>query len=230
VYFASRRNLLRLCFVVCLCEPLFRLLLLATGTSPWALRELTLTRADSLLWGALGAIVVRDPGLLAKLKLPMKIAAGGAALVLLALTYPRGFLLYEAPEMVTAGYSLFGLLFGALIVFCAIGTGFPANAVSNPVLRWFGKYSYALYIAHPLVYLIYAAKIAPRLALGRFPAAIACFTAVTAASAAFAWVSWQLLENRFLRLKKHFEYRSEDAAPRPRTAGSAEPEEVAATS
>ncbi len=230
VYLASRRNLFRLCLAVCLCLPLVRLLLLSTGVSPWALRELTLTRADSLFWGALAAMVIRDPALLTKLKLPLKIAAGAAALILLALTYPRGFLLYEAPEIVTAGYSLFGLLFGVLVLLCAMGRSFPANAVSNPVLRWFGKYSYALYIAHPIVYLAYHGVIASRLTLGRFPAAILCFTAVTAASAAFAWSSWHLLEGRFLRLKKYFEYRSESAAPDPHVSGSLTPEEVPASS
>jgi peptidoglycan/LPS O-acetylase OafA/YrhL len=217
VYFVSRRRLLWLCLAVCLAEPFVRLSLLHIGVSGWAVRELTPTRMDTLLWGALVAILIRDKDLLARWRTPLYIAASASALTLLALTRTRGFLLYGAPEMIVAGYSLFALLFAVLILTSAENHGLLGQALSAPALRWFGKYSYALYIVHPIVYLGYAAVLAPRLALPRFPAAIACFLVVTATSGLIAWISWQLLESRFLRLKKYFEYRSEPLAAAIRT-------------
>ncbi len=226
----SRRGLLRLSLIVCAGEPMLRFFLLETGAGAWAIRELTFTRADSLLWGALAALLVRDRNLLARLRRPLRILSACAALALLAMSVPRGFLLYEAPEMVTIGYSLFGLLFAVVILSCASENGWLARAVSAPALQWFGRYSYAMYIAHPILYLIYDSALAPKLGLARFPGALVCFAVVTSASTAFAWASWILLESRFLRLKRYFEYRSEAKPGTPAQAGLAAAAEVSASS
>lgn len=230
VYFTSRRNLFRLCLAICVFEPFVRLVLLQAGVGGWAVRELTFTRVDSLLWGALGAMLFRDKLLLAKLRLPMYAAAGIAALALLAFALPRGFLLYGATEMLTAGYSLFGLLFGVFVLSCAESGGALSRAVSNPVLGFFGRYSYAIYIAHPIIFLAYQAKVAPRIALGRFPDALVCFAAVTASSSALARVSWYLFEGPILRLKKYFEYKSEVTPEKVPMMESTLTTEVAASS
>ncbi len=226
----SRRRLFHLCLILCVGEPVLRFFLLQMGASTWAIRELTFTRADSLMWGALAALVVRDRDLLERLRMPRRILAAAAALALLAMAIPRGFLLYEAPEMVIIGYSLFGLLFSVLILSCATGNGLLARAVSAPALQWFGRYSYAIYIAHPILYLLYDSAVAPKFGLRRFPGAFVCFAVVTSASAVFAWMSWILLESRFLRLKRYFEYRS-GAKPRtPAQAGLAAVAEISASS
>jgi len=73
-------------------------------------------------------------------------------------------------------------------------------------LRFFGKYSYALYVFHPAV-----ASLMPHVTL--FPVSMirandwanACLVVLTTIGVAL--ISWNLLEKRFLSMKKFFEPR-----------------------
>lgn len=230
VYFANRKWLLRICLTICVCEPLLRLILLETGTGTWALRELTFTRADTLLWGAIGAILARDAALRTRYLRVMHLAACVAAFTVVVMALYSGFLRYDGRDTVIAGYSALGLLFGVFVLSCAMSQGILARIVSAPLLQWFGKYSYSIYIVHPIALLVYGATVSPNLILGRFPAALVRFVTVTSFSALFAWLSWMLLESRFLVLKRNFEYRNNAGLPRSAAIEHAPADEVASVS
>lgn len=230
VYFTSRRWLMRVCLTICICEPFVRFLLLESGTGTWAIRELTFTRADTLLWGAIGAILASDEALRTAYLRPMYVAAVVAALTVLVMALFNGFLRYDGPDTVTAGYSALGLVFGVFVVTCSLSHGTLALLASAPVLRWFGKYSYAIYIVHPIVVLAYGATVPQHLMLSRFPAALVRFVIVTSISSFFAWISWILLESRFLRLKRNCEYRDTAVLPRSAAIEQMPEDEVASVS
>jgi peptidoglycan/LPS O-acetylase OafA/YrhL len=136
-----------------------------------------------------------------------------AAAVLLQIAVVREF---------TAATGTFGflnqttsaLLFGALIFASIVpdmpGTGARTlqNGLLNPVLRQIGKYSYAIYVVHiPIKYIWFATlgllPIQP-LAWQQIGVIAYNFIGVSILSTAVAFVSWHVLEQPFLSLKRHF--------------------------
>ena len=210
VYFTSRRSLLRLCLAICLAEPVLRIALLHFGFSEWAVRELTFARMDTLLYGAIVALLLREPTWLTARRswAPVSIAVSTAALAWIA--FHKGFIPYEAPETVVVGYSALGILCAAFVYACASNRTWIGSLMSTPLLRWFGRYSYAIYVFHPPLLLVYEATIAPHVRFGRAVSAAVCFLSVTAVSAGMAWISWIVLESRFLKLKRYFEHRGQE--------------------
>jgi peptidoglycan/LPS O-acetylase OafA/YrhL len=86
--------------------------------------------------------------------------------------------------------------------------GWARTVFSTPWLRFFGKYSYALYVFHYMM-MSWFERIVPmdRLKdrLGSFVVAVAVRMVVcTALSLVAALLSWHLLEKHFLHLKRYF--------------------------
>jgi peptidoglycan/LPS O-acetylase OafA/YrhL len=76
-----------------------------------------------------------------------------------------------------------------------------------PILRWFGKYSYGLYVWHPIIFMLAFHNDAARRihqGLGPLPQLV---TGVTALTVMFAvtLLSWHLWEKQFLKLKHRFD-------------------------
>jgi peptidoglycan/LPS O-acetylase OafA/YrhL len=133
--------------------------------------------------------------------------------------------------MQSVGYPLLavvcvGLLAGAL----AQKTTSPLDALwQTPALRFFGRYSYGIYVLHPLLLLLvirggfdvpYFAHL-----LGSQLAGQAVFAGIiTAGSVSVALVSWHFWEQPFLRLKSYVPMLGPTALlglPDPLRAGSA---------
>jgi peptidoglycan/LPS O-acetylase OafA/YrhL len=125
----------------------------------------------------------------------------------------------------TIGYSLTGALYGSLLVL--VLTHRPwARFFSNPLLRFFGKYSYALYVFHIFVFFYVAEFFAlgdpSRFSILRHMSiqgvvlfdqdqsfalildGICYLLLAVGISVALALISWRLVELPFLRMKKAF--------------------------
>jgi peptidoglycan/LPS O-acetylase OafA/YrhL len=207
VYAVNRKTLFRICVAICALEPILRFTLFHNGVTPWALREYTFTRVDTLLYGAIAAILFRDPELKKRGRWVIATLAVCAAAIIAGLIVANGYLPYEGFSAVVASYSSLAVLFAVLVSVCASGKGRLAKFMASPILQWFGRYSYALYIFHPAVYLAYEATIGKRVHLGPYASIALSFVIVLAISSALARISWTLLESQFLKLKRHFEYR-----------------------
>jgi len=205
VFFFSRKTLIKICLTVCALEPILRAVMLAHGFSGWAVREYTFTRVDALLWGGLAALVIRDMDLLQRVWKYYKLLTVVALIVLAVLAAPRGFLLYESSSVVIFGYTALAISFSCLILYsCQYQTPLT-TFIANRFFRWFGKYSYAIYIFHPFVLLAYK-TIEKRIPFHGYLSAITCFTTVTLISCGIAIASWWILESRMLKLKHLFDY------------------------
>lgn len=114
----------------------------------------------------------------------------------------------------TAGYTLLAAFFGAtLVLVLAAPASSPwAKMFGGRVIRFFGKYSYGLYVWHyvlrPVFNALFSVDVLVDHVFGQYlPARLAYMAMSCAISVAVAWLSWRLYEKHFLRLKRFFEPR-----------------------
>ena len=209
VFFVPRRALGKLCVTVILLVAVVRTGLIVSGYNPWLIYTMTCFRIDTLLTGALLAVIVRSDSTREKLKRLVPALAGVAILGLLCVFIADGGFPIDGPYVQSIGYTFFATGFG-LCIFVALdapGRLKPiAGLLESKALRYMGNRSYAIYIFHFPVLLAaelyydskwqaadhsgYADWIA--LALGLL---VVLF---------FAECSWHCYEKQFLKLKRFF--------------------------
>jgi peptidoglycan/LPS O-acetylase OafA/YrhL len=172
---------------------------------------LTPFRMDALGVGCLAATIVRNERMAAAVRARLGWIVGGAASIVLLAMFaarsPRPF----NPWMCTVGYTCFALLYGCFVFAAYSQTGtstWLALQLRRPLLRSFGKYSYAIYVFHTaIITAVDSARIRLSEGLpvyGRTALAFLAMAVSIAASYAAARVSWSLLERRCLALKSRF--------------------------
>jgi peptidoglycan/LPS O-acetylase OafA/YrhL len=194
VYWFSRKAVMRICggsMVVALalrCWTYFY-------WNDTAAYVLTPCRMDELALGALLALAARGPGGMGAL---VKQARWGAWMLgaLLAGIWSLGMedLNYTVALTVLAAF------FGSILLL-AVGGGIVARIFETRVLRFFGKYSYGIYVFHWLLSPLFL-RVIPAQRVG---AAVYMMAAISI-SVLVAVTSWHLYEKHFLKLKRFFEY------------------------
>ncbi len=186
-----------------------RLLLVSLGYDVFTF---SLCRMDALAMGALLAVLLRRPGMASVACRVCRwalIVGGPLLLVLYGLCSGKA----QAAVQVVK-YALVALTYTVLLG-AVVGPGrieCLERVCTRWPLRWCGKFSYAMYVFHPFLYggiMTYLRRHSaltstnPLLFMaGEFALCVACTLAVS-------WLSWQLLEKRFLKLKSLFEYRAQ---------------------
>ena len=173
--------------------------------------RLTLCRVDGLAMGAFVAVGWREfRPLLERWAAPV-LAASGAAL---------GFIVLSSPgpgwdgAIRTYGESVFVLAAAAAVFLARAGNGLVGRAANVPLLRQWGKYSYAMYVLHASPQWLIEQKL--RNLEG--PAAVVLllkylyFPALLALSFGMARLSWRFVESPFLRLKERISSRDNHLA------------------
>jgi peptidoglycan/LPS O-acetylase OafA/YrhL len=182
---------------------------------------LTPCRLDALLLGSWVALVWRNPSDWAQLRrqaVPLFMGSGG--LLLGIALGQRHFIPGANPSrthevavdgtvVITLGIAALAVFFSALVVLALdAAEGSRLRLLfENVWLRSIGKYSYAIYVFHPLILVASVRLLWP---LSRVPAYFAKPVGVVwvlAASFVAAWVSYQCYEKHFLRLRRYFKYR-----------------------
>ena len=216
VLFCSERRLAQLSVVGMFIALILRLIILPQSTTFQSAYYLTPCRIDSLLVGALLAICHKHPEAWKRAQRLAPRTAVLSAITLLGIALWSGHfydfvtktdmngLRHSSTAVLGPGCTLLAVLFGALLIKCTRQG--PVFRIFNwQPLRRIGKYSYGMYMLHwPLLQIINKHIL---LRLGHLPfdeiGALA-FVLILASSFAAAYVSFQLFEKHFLRLKRLF--------------------------
>jgi peptidoglycan/LPS O-acetylase OafA/YrhL len=166
-------------------------------------------RMDALALGALLAVLVRRPELGRQVYEACRwglLILGPALLVLYPLTSGKHFFFMQ-----TVKYLLVAVAY-TMLLGMTVGPGrwgWLDHFFRMNFLRWCGKYSYAMYVFHPVLFLQITRFLRPRVLLARTHTDIYLtgeFILMLAVVFLVSWASWHLYEKHFLKLKHFFEY------------------------
>jgi peptidoglycan/LPS O-acetylase OafA/YrhL len=228
------RTLIAVCLAVSLGAMLARLIGSLVGLSWWTTYVVTPFRLDGLALGAFLAVTARQPDGLERLvrALPRVVTLVGG---LLAVTFIWTLLVSrQGLEVVLpVRAALILILLACLLLWTLIAQERSATSrfFCSRFMVLLGTYSYGLYVYHHFIS-FYLISNRTDLELARWlgsHSAVVALQAILGASAslALAYLSYELLEKRFLGLKRLFETAKEPAM-RPLAAGGADRRECAA--
>ena len=215
VVFSLRRETLeRVCATVIPAGLALRIVLALVGVSELSISVLTPCRIDALCVGALLAVLARREPVPAILTRSAGRAALAIAFAILVVSAWCALTQLGLPVLHQVRSTLYALFFGALTLISARPrrSGPVEAAFHGRVLRFFGKYSYGLYVYHGiLTWHLHQLGAEVRLdaLLGNHSLAIASKAMLgVGLSTAVAVASYELFEKRFLSLKRFFEAES----------------------
>jgi peptidoglycan/LPS O-acetylase OafA/YrhL len=225
VLIVSHRALIGICLSLCASALLLRCLFCIAGVDDYSAYYLTPCRWDGLAAGALVAVLKEQRPDFQRLLWPSRVVATLCAAFLLAFFFTAKGLWPHHWLMKTIGLSIVTAMFAAvLVIILANRDGALGRGASLPVLRFFGKYSYGLYIIHgalmPALHRLI--PVAPWVAAfdGWTGLAIGSIGATKLAiCTCLAMASFHFYEMPFLRLKRYF------SQPELRPGGAIEAEQ-----
>lgn len=209
-----RRRLVLLCASALLLCPLLRFILLLHGADYFTVAGNTICRSDSLLAGAALALILRSRFHDRVLR------AGGWIFLTGALGFAALFYLIDhGPLHSLNGFRIFLSLDFSAITLASVGA--IALSLHSPLasrlctfrpMRWLGKYSYGIYVLHLILFSyfdaplrqFFSSHLTPNKGVDIVVTAIVVFLLTLIA----AYLSYNLYEKHFLRLKRYFDYRS----------------------
>lgn len=221
VLLTSRKGLIRVCISAVVVALGVRIGLHVAGIPETAGYRITPARIDTLAIGGLLAVLVLDER---ARELIRRYAVHGFVVclaIVTAIAIPARALPQSSFAMQTIGYPAIAVA-SALLIYTGIDATRwkPLNGFfTTRLMRFLGKYSYGIYVIHfPLTRAFDRAglRVSSFATFGgsELPGAIAYALIASACSVLLAFLSWQLYERHFLRLKRLF--------PRREPSGSRE--------
>jgi peptidoglycan/LPS O-acetylase OafA/YrhL len=228
VLWTGTRRLLIVCGVAMVTALVCRIALSVTGYTV-LVNVWTLSAMDSLAVGAFIAVVARHQGGRSIMRRWARPIGALVAVPLAALFLGEAVSLVPHRVLATVGHTLVSVFFGAILVLVLTSspTSTLGKVAANPVLRFFGKYSYALYVFHhpllwfnPNSWLKINFRSVPTVFGSQLPAYTLWLVMTIGLTVAVALVSWHLWEKQFLKLKRFFPYDSGESTNRPTVPAS----------
>jgi peptidoglycan/LPS O-acetylase OafA/YrhL len=207
----SATSLIKISLATCLVVLSIRttlVLLRGHFTNPYLVYSPTFSCTDNLLFGCSLALVLRTGWRQRILRLAPRVFAACAAFVLLLFFMNHGLTL-QSNLVASIGISAIGIMATSLIAITLRTGSISESIFSNPVLRFFGRYSYGLYIYHYSIDGNVASLLRPWFANHFHSKAIGVVAAATVSalvSIVVALISYHLFEVQILKLKKYFSY------------------------
>jgi len=214
VFLCSRRALLRVCVGVIVMSLLLRIGFRLTDVARDWVYIITPARLDGLASGAVVSVLVRSASgrdWLARWAKPIVLVS---SCLVAGLGIYYGKLTWWNHGTGTIGLSLLAWAFAGIIALAVIrpaGTWLP-DMLSHPVLVFFGKYSYAMYVLqNPVMFFFEETGFRPgttfpTLGESHLPGSLVQLAAGIGVTTLLALASWHLYEKHFLKLKRLFPY------------------------
>ena len=200
IFLLSRKKALRLCIFLLPFSIAYRALI-------HIVNPVFASQLDGLTVGSAVALLYRTPGAMDWIKRRLPLLTAGSAAGIAAI-YAA-----DSPSIKRALLRTFlALLFGCLLVYAVeLRKGLFARFLRSKVTRFFGRYSYGMYVLHvPIIAIAYLVGITPprlRFFGSELMGVLIYIVLMVAASTGAAWVSYNIYEKHFLRFKRHFAYR-----------------------
>jgi peptidoglycan/LPS O-acetylase OafA/YrhL len=212
VFLYSRKTLMKICAALMVAGLICRTLAYFY-INHLAAYALTPCRMDELALGALIGLASKGAGGIKELVRGAKWVAGISAIAL-AIIWSR----QKESLNYTLSMSVVSIFFGAVLVLGVNGQ-IAGKLFSNPVMRFFGKYSYGIYVFHwmlaPFFNEVFGYEKLIRMTGSRV-AGVGLSTAIAITiSTAVGMLSWHLFEKHMLKLKRYFEYGESWARNKP---------------
>ena len=211
VLFCTPKRLMAVCGGVVIASLLCRAGYLALATDPIAIYTSTLSRMDAL---ALGALVA---AWMSSASRPQPNRANVTRLLWMAVAITasgwiitRGFPRFTVTEE-SIGFTFVAAACAALLAGAVLAASVPSaqgrwyRALSAPLLRPIAKYSYAIYVLHAPLHVLVGLPLMQRWFGTTTPGvglALAYMAVVSVTSYGAGWLSYRLLEQPFLRLRR----------------------------
>jgi len=205
------RALIITCLAVSLCAMLARVIGIAIGLNWWVTVVLTPFKLDGLALGAFLAVLVRQPEGINWVKRWIAPAAAAAIGLLVASFVWTTLISRTHLELIGAvRASFFQVLLACFLISALIAPKrhFISRLFSSRPLIFFGTYSYGLYVYHHFIS-YYLVSNRTEVDLGHYLGSHGLAVALQAiagigCSVALAYLSYELVEKRFLNLKRRF--------------------------
>ncbi len=140
----SRKRLIQICIAGMIIAPIVRFVLLSRHLPDWLVAGGLPTRMDTLLLGSALALIP-----LPSLRTAKLVAFITAVLMALVVWWAHSLFFLTYP-MQTVGYSVLAFLCASILVLSRYPTTFVCKLASLKTLRFYGRYSYGLYLWHYL--------------------------------------------------------------------------------
>lgn len=209
VFFISPRVLRWVCAITIAALPLLRITLMHFGVSPLQIYVLTPTRLDAVMWGSLIAIVVRERESFHRfLDRWLRPAAAVCALIILAAFIP-GKWDYMGTAELGFGYTAVAIACAGLLWQVFYSPAFLGGVFNSRFLRFFGTYSYSLYLFHlPMRAVIRDTLFGDSqfrlISSNAIPGQLVFYVVATLAVIPLSLLSWYCFESPILKLKSRF--------------------------
>lgn len=201
----SRGKLMLVAAAMVVTAPVIRTFMVLNDVPDLAVYVLTPARMDGLALGALIALAVRGPkGITPLVPWAWRLGATAmAAFLIIVLT--RWEFSNSDPVILTIGISLLTIMYASILLLSM--TFRPLKMFMElPVMRWFGRYSYGLYVWHPIVNMtLLHSPLTDRFGVNSDLEAALLLGFAFAVSVAITLISYKFLESPLLRLKRRFE-------------------------
>jgi len=223
VHRLSRHRLVAACVYVALLALVLRVIMVVSGASSWTVYTATTSRLDALTLGGAGACLLRIPATYAWFASRIT-AVNLSTLALSAVGVPITHAYNtDSIDCQIFGYTLLALCCAAFVTTAAAGDLQARPSKLPRILYWStlrscGKYSYAIYILHQLIHKLVGEPWMVSKFGSHPPAHTVYLYSLTIGFMSFcaAYLSYHLLEKKFLELKDRF-------APVDQTHNSSKP-------
>ena len=200
----QRVKLMQISVVIMIAALALRLILVLRGVSLGYIYPILPTRIDTLVCGGIAALLVRGPS---PRKLPVNKVLLVSGSLAIALLLSMNLSVYGSQFLATFGYTILAVCFACLVLCAQQGRGLITQIGRSSILRFFGRYSYGLYMYHGLLFIFLIQLVHPvqHLVHSNVLGGILVIASSLGLTLAISMLSYHFFELPILRLKSRFD-------------------------